>query len=100
MKYLAAVIFLASCAMLAPIQERDRVIEQPVPVNPKGYSEVNPEVDSAQSERRPETREPELEPSHLAVSPVSEVSSCAYLDAGDLKETIKAKLDCITDNAK
>lgn len=101
MKYLAAVIFLASCAMLTPAPVEDRAIGQSTPViNPEDNSEVAPEVNPAQSERRPETRKPKLKSSPPAVPPVSEVSSCANLDAGDLKETIKAKLDCITDNTK
>jgi hypothetical protein len=36
----------------------------------------------------------------LPTAPGAAVSSCANLDAGDLKETIKAKLDCIKENAK
>jgi hypothetical protein len=38
------------------------------------------------------------QPKSKTASPVSEISSCAALDAGELKETIKAKLDCITEN--
>jgi hypothetical protein len=38
--------------------------------------------------------------SRLPAAPTAAVSSCANLDAGDLKETIKAKLDCIKENAK
>ncbi|MGH8685106.1 MAG: hypothetical protein ACREUM_07125 [Nitrosospira sp.] len=88
MRYLTGVIFLASCAMLTPAPVEERAIEQPGP-------EIGPEVKSRQSESKPEIRKLKSKP-----SPPSEVSSCASLDTGDLKETIKAKLDCITENAK
>lgn len=92
MRYLAGVIFLASCAMLTPAPVEERAIEQSGPGN-------GPEVKPQQSENKPEIRKPKSRPSPQPPSP-SEVSSCASLDTGDLKETIKAKLDCITENAK
>jgi hypothetical protein len=94
MRYIAAVVFLASCAMLTPAPVEDRAVEQPRPaVDTAVDAEVNPE----QPESKTDARKPKLKPSP---PPSSEVSSCAKLDAGDLKETIKAKLDCITENAK
>lgn len=94
MRYMAAVIFLASCAMLTPAPVEDRAIEQP---DPSVNAEVNPEVNPEQSASRPDARKPKPK---RPPPPPSEVSSCAKLDAGNLKETIKAKLDCITENAK
>jgi len=84
MKYLPAVLFLASCAMLNPLPVDDRSSGQPTAVETV--------------ESQPETRKPKPKPAPSA-APVP-VSSCANLDAGDLKETIKAKLDCITEHAK
>lgn len=92
MRYLTGVVFLASCAMLTPAPIEDRAIKQPGAV-------VSPEPSPQQSESRPEIRKPRPKPSPPSPSP-SAVSSCADLDTGDLKETIKAKLDCITENAK
>lgn len=92
MRCLTGVVFLASCAMLTPAPVEDRAIKQPGIV-------VNPEPSPQQSESRPEIRKPRPKPSPPPPSP-SAVSSCADLDTGDLKETIKAKLDCITENAK
>ena len=92
MKYLTGVVFLASCAMLTPAPVEERAIEQPGPG-------IGPEVNPRQSEGKPEIRKPKPKPSPQPPPP-SEVSSCAGLDTGDLKETIKAKLDCITENAK
>jgi hypothetical protein len=90
MKYLAGVLFLSSCAMLAPAPVEDRPTETH---GPTANSEVSPDP----SESQPDARKPKLKsPS----PPPAEVSSCANLDAGDLKATIKAKLDCITERAK
>ncbi|SCY25831.1 hypothetical protein SAMN05216420_10418 [Nitrosospira sp. Nl5] len=102
MRYVAAVVSLASCAMLTPAPVEERTVEQPRPaVNPAVNAEVNPE----QPESKTDARKPKLKPSPPPLPPPppppsSEVSSCAKLNAGDLKETIKAKLDCITENAK
>lgn len=98
MRYLTGVVFLASCAMLTPAPVEDRAIERPRTV-------VSPEPSPQQSESRPEIRKPRPKPPPPSPTPSpspspSAVSSCADLDTGDLKETIKAKLDCITENAK
>ena len=90
MKYLAGVLFLSSCAMLAPAPVEDRPAETHGPT-------ANPEVNPDPSESQPEARKPKQK--SPPASP-TEVSSCANLDAGDLKATIKAKLDCITERAK
>ncbi len=86
MKYLAGVLLLASCTILTPLPIEERPVEPPV-------STVDPEAD----ESRLEPHKPKLKPSS---PPVSEISSCASLDTGDLKETIKVKLDCIKENVK
>jgi hypothetical protein len=84
MKYLPAVLFLASCAMLNPLPVDDRSSGQPAAVETP--------------ENQQEARKPKSKPGPPAAP--APVSSCANLDAGDLKETIKAKLDCITEHAK
>jgi hypothetical protein len=86
MRYVFGALFLASCTMLAPSPTQDQPIEQPAPV-----------IDSESPESGPNVRKPKPRSSS---TPLPEISSCANLDAGDLKETIKAKLDCITENAK
>ena len=83
MKYLPAVLFLASCAVLSPIPVDDGS-GQPTAVETP--------------ENQQEARKPKPKPVPSAAP--APVSSCANLDAGDLKETIKAKLDCITERAK
>ncbi len=90
MKYLAGVLFLSSCAMLAPPPVEDRPAETPGSV-------ANPEINTEPSESQFDPRKPKPKP---APPPPTEISSCANLDAGDLKATIKAKLDCITERAK
>jgi hypothetical protein len=72
--------------MLAPSPTQDQPVEQPPLV-----------INSLPQESEAEVRKPKPKP---APGTASEISSCANLDAGDLKETIKAKLDCITENAK
>ena len=104
MRYLAGVMFLASCAMLTPVPVEDPAVERPAPV-------ANPEVNAEQLEDVAETRKPKPKPASpppaaptaaptAPTAPPTGISSCANLDAGDLKATIKAKLDCITENAK
>ncbi|MDQ3185989.1 MAG: hypothetical protein M3Q16_05910 [Pseudomonadota bacterium] len=96
MRYLAGVMFLASCAMLTPTPVEDQAVEQPAPV-------ASPEVNAEPSENTPEVRKPKPKPAPPPAPPSpppTGISSCANLNAGDLKETIKAKLDCITENAK
>jgi hypothetical protein len=94
MKYLAGVLLLSSCAMLGPAPVADRPAEtQGSMANP----EANPEANPDPSQNQPDARKPKLKSPPV---PPTEVSSCANLDAGDLKATIKAKLDCITERAK
>ena len=90
MKYLASVLFLSSCAMLAPAPVEER------PAETHG-STANPDVNPDPSESQPEIRKPKQK---APPTPPAEVSSCVNLDAGDLKATIRAKLDCITERAK
>ena len=90
MRYLAAALLLASCTIFtpAPIDER---AEQPTP--PVANPEANPESSEVRAEGRRQKPRP-VAPS------ASDVSPCANLDAGDLKATIKAKLDCLQEHAK
>lgn len=89
MRYPLGALFLASCTMLAPLPAEQQVIEEPTivihpePENWTGTRKLKPRISSS--------------PSPL---PSSEILSCANLDTGDMKETIKAKLDCITENAR
>lgn len=95
--YLAA-LFLSSCAMLAPIPGEDRPAGQPFPaVDPDSGRET---ATGAGSEAQAGKQEGRKARSRLPNAPTAAVSSCANLNAGDLKETIKAKLDCIQENAK
>lgn len=83
MRYLLGALFLASCIMFTPLATNGTTMDTSVPaIQPQTLMSV--------------AKIPKRKP--MAVSPVLEISSCAMLDAGDLKETIKAKLDCITEN--
>ncbi|SEO52609.1 hypothetical protein [Nitrosovibrio sp. Nv6] len=86
MRYLVGALFLASCTMLAPSPTQDGATDEAAPV-----------VDSEPPESGAEASK--LKPKPLP-TPTTRISSCANLDAGNLKETIKAKLDCIEENAK
>jgi hypothetical protein len=88
MRYPLGALFLASCTMLAPLPAEQQMAEEPT-------SAIHPELGN-----ETETRKPKPRISASSPSPSSEIASCATLDAGDMKETIKAKLDCITENAR
>jgi hypothetical protein len=90
MRYLLGVLFLASCTMFTPL-----VTHEPLVTN---ETATEPSVSAVQPQTSISATEVSKRKSKVA-SPVPEISSCAMLDAGDLKETIKAKLDCITENA-
>ena len=66
-------------------------LEQPIP-------EPAPAAASPLPEGEQETRKPK--PKVSPAPAAAEISSCANLNMEDLKETIKAKLDCISENAK
>ena len=87
MRYPLGALFLASCTMLAPLPAEQQMTEEPASV-------IHPEAENWTSARKPKPR------ISSSPSPSSEIASCATLDAGDMKETIKAKLDCITENAR
>ena len=89
MRYPLGALFLASCTMLAPLPAEHQMAEEPA-------SAIHPELGNGTETRKPK---PRISSSPLP-SPSSEIASCATLDAGDMKETIKAKLDCITENAR
>ena len=98
MRYPLGALFLASCTMLAPLPAEHQMAEEPA-------SAVHPEPGNGAETRKPKPRISASSPSPpssppSSPSPSSEISSCSTLDAGDVKETIKAKLDCITENAR
>jgi hypothetical protein len=87
MRYLFAAFFLASCTALTPSPtDNASTIEPRLPAVTPSASESEQEI------RKPK---PKASP-----PPAPEISSCANLKMGDLKETIRAKLDCISENAK
>lgn len=86
MRYLVGALFLASCTMLAPSHTQDGATDEPAHVVDSGPPESGADASK-------------LKPKPLP-APTTRISSCANLDAGNLKETIKAKLDCIEENAK
>ena len=91
MRYLLGAVFLASCTALTPSPTGNASLEQPAP-------EPAPAAASPLPEGEQETRKPK--PKVSPAPAAAEISSCANLDMEDLKETIKAKLDCISENAK
>jgi hypothetical protein len=86
-RYLFGAVFLASCTALTPSPTDDASIEQ------SAVAATPPAVESEQEVRK-------AKPKASLPTPASEISSCANLKMGDLKETIRAKLDCISENAK
>jgi hypothetical protein len=90
MRYLLGAVFLASCTALTPSPIGNAPLEQPAP-------EPAPAATLPLPEGEQETRKPKPK---VAPAPAAEISSCANLNMEDLKETIKAKLDCISENAK
>ena len=93
MRYPLVALFLASCSMLAPLPAEHQMAEEPA-------TTIHPELGNGTETRKPKPRISSSPlPSH-SPSPSSEIASCATLDAGDMKETIKAKLDCITENTR
>ncbi len=92
MRYPFGALFLASCTMLAPLPAEHQMAEEPA-------SAIHPDLGNGTETRKPKPRISASSPSPSS-PPSSEISSCATLDAGDVKETIKAKLDCITENAR
>ena len=90
MRYLLGAVFLASCTVLTPSPTGNASLEQPAP-------EPAPAAASPLPEGEQETRKPKPK---VVPAPAAEISSCANLKMEDLKETIRAKLDCISENAK
>jgi hypothetical protein len=89
MRYLLGAVFLASCTTLTPSAMDNASIEQ----YPPASTPAPPVPESEQEARKPKPKAP-------LPTPAPEVSSCANLKMPDLKETIRAKLDCISENAK
>ena len=92
MRYLLAAVFLASCTALAPSPTGNAPLEQPA----SAPAATSPLPEGEQETRKPK---PKVAPA-AAPAPAAEISSCANLKMDDLKETIRAKLDCISENAK
>ena len=92
MRYLLAAVFLASCTALAPSPTGNAPLEQPA----SAPAATSPLPEGEQETRKPK---PKVAPA-AAAAPAAEISSCANLKMDDLKETIRAKLDCISENAK
>ncbi|MBA4141933.1 MAG: hypothetical protein H0X43_02780 [Nitrosospira sp.] len=96
MRCLPLTLFLASCTMLTPSSVEHFPNEQPASV-PGAVISDSAEPDSGQPGSVQEASKPKP---RRSPPPPPEILSCAQLDTGDLKETIKAKLDCITESAK
>jgi hypothetical protein len=86
-RYLFGAVFLASCTALTPSATDNASFEQP-PI-----AATPPAIESEQEVRK-------AKPKVSSPTPAYEISSCANLKMDDLKETIRAKLDCISENAK
>lgn len=94
MRYLLAAVFLASCTALTPSPTGNAPLEQPA----SAPAATSPLPEGEQETRKPK---PKVAPAAAAApAPAAEISSCANLKMDDLKETIRAKLDCISENAK
>jgi hypothetical protein len=89
MRSLAAVLLLGSCATLAP---------SPVELE-KSPAERSSRATRPGSGPKPAAGRPTL-PDPPRTKPSSKVSACADLTAGDMKEAINAKLDCLGKHAK
>lgn len=92
MRYLFGALFLASCTMFTPLATNEQRSEPSVPVMEPFAPVIQEEISE---KKRPARKQKLIAPATIA--PATEISSCASVDAGDLKETIKAKLDCITE---
>jgi hypothetical protein len=95
MRYLLGTLLLASCTMFTPLPVDEQPAEPSVPVTEPSTPVVQRE---RPEKKRPAPRQKPIVPAPNA--PATEIASCVSLDAGDLKETIKAKLDCITENTR
>lgn len=83
MRYPLGALFLTSCAMLTPLSTGNQPAEQPP---------------AAVRERRESL--PDRRPASRQLPAGAEIASCTSLDTGNLKETIKAKLDCIEESTR
>jgi hypothetical protein len=92
MRYLLGAVFLASCTALTPSPTGNASLERPAPEAAPAPA-ASPLPEGEQETRKPK---PKVSPA----PPAAEISSCANLDMGDVKETVRAKLDCISENAK
>ncbi|SRR5690349_20451171 len=94
MRYLLGASLLASCTMLTPLATNEPAVTNEPPLT--NETPVDPHVSTV----KPQTSMNPVEvskPKSKPASPIPEISSCAALNAGNVKETIKAKLDCITE---
>ena len=90
MRYLVAAFFLASCTALTPSSTDNASVNAPTEQHAPAPLPVMPESEPEARKSKPKAPAP----------PAPEIASCANLKMGDLKETIRAKLDCISENAK
>ncbi|SEM75068.1 hypothetical protein SAMN05216404_10152 [Nitrosospira multiformis] len=88
MRYLLGVLFLASCTTFTPLVTDEPPVTNETPMEPH-VSTIQPQTSMNPGEVS--------KPKSKTASPIPEISSCATLNAGNVKETIKAKLDCITE---
>ena len=96
MRYLVAAFFLASCTALTPSSTDNASVNAPARGAPEQHAPAS-ESPPMMPESEPEARKSKPK---APAPPAPEIASCANLKMGDLKETIRAKLDCISENAK
>lgn len=94
--YLAALLILASCAVLAPVRNKEEpapsaAAEQPAAPEPRKEEIRHP---------KPKAQPPSATVQVPAPQPLPTVEHCAKLEAGSAKATVRAKLDCLIEAPK
>jgi hypothetical protein len=92
-------LFLASCALLPSTPGNDEPAIQSAPVETMREDRKEPRKPKAKPIAPAPVPQPSA-PVTVQAQPMSPVAHCAALDAGNLKDTINAKLDCIKESAK
>jgi hypothetical protein len=85
--FIIAAIILAACTV-PPMEQKPET--KPVPVSPA--IEITAPRDEASKVK-------EHKPKVTPAAPAHSVHPCAGIEAGDLKDTIKAKLECLEEHA-
>jgi hypothetical protein len=96
--FIIAAIVLAACTV-PPMEQQQET--KPVPVSPTIEITAPRESETPKSkEHKP--RPPKVTPAPPAapVPPAPLVHPCAGIDTGDLKDTIKEKLDCLKEQVQ